>query len=231
MVPTPENGVRATQDDAGRKSPHASTLDRMALLYDAELTPGKTELLRAWLPRTSFYTGTASAVERIGSFRFDDPDGEVGIETHLVRDADGVVYQVPWTYRAAPLHGARPAGEMEHSVLGHRYVYDATTDPVYVRQLLETIVGGGREADQYVHVDDGAPRQAVGTASVRGSGADGIEIPVVDAVRAVDDDGRTVIETGAVRVVVHHRPAGIDLPGPVLTGVWDGGRGVLASLS
>nr|WP_257910073.1 phosphotransferase [Janibacter limosus] len=54
-----------------------------------------------------------------------------------------VVYRVPLTYRDAPLEGAEAAlvGEMEHSVLGHRWVYDAPHDPVYVTQLLELLCG------------------------------------------------------------------------------------------
>ncbi len=44
-------------------------------------------------------------VEVIGSYRFDDLDGRVGMETHLVR-AGGVVLQVPLTYRMPRLDGA-----------------------------------------------------------------------------------------------------------------------------
>ena len=73
--------------------------------------------------------------------RVDDPAGQVGVETILVVDEAGaapVVYQVPLTYRAAPLDGAQSAlvGTMEHSVLGRRWVYDGPHDPVYAAQLL-----------------------------------------------------------------------------------------------
>jgi hypothetical protein len=44
----------------------------------------------------------ASTLTRLGSYRSDDPDGEVGIETHLLGPADGRVLQVPLTYRGAP---------------------------------------------------------------------------------------------------------------------------------
>lgn len=56
------------------------------------------------------------------SFRYDDPEGEVGIETLIVRVADGELLHVPVTYRGAPLEGAEPwlMGTMEHSVLGSR---------------------------------------------------------------------------------------------------------------
>ena len=101
----------------------------MAILHAAQLSPSKPELIAAWMLAAPYYSGGAPTLTPVGAYRFDDPAGEVGIETHLVRDADGTIYQVPLTYRSAPLAGARLAGEMEHSVLGHRYVYDATTDP------------------------------------------------------------------------------------------------------
>ncbi len=52
---------------------------------------------------------------------------------------------MPLTYRAAPLDGAEHAllGTMEHSVLGTRWVYDGPHDPVYVGQLMATILGAG----------------------------------------------------------------------------------------
>ncbi|WP_430334074.1 CG0192-related protein [Rhodococcus sp. ACT016] len=202
----------------------------MALLYAAQLSPSKPELIAAWLPVAPYGPGAPVALERSGAYRFDDPAGEVGIETHLMRDADGVIYQVPLTYRSAPLDGARSVGEMEHSVLGRRYVYDATTDPVYVQQLLSTIYGGGREADQFLHVDGAEPRPIDNTTHATGSGVTGVEPPTVTDVRAVPDGTDTVIEAGGVTVVVHHRPVEIEPGGPVLLGEWDGGRGVLATL-
>ena len=54
-----------------------------------------------------------------------------------------VVYQVPMTYRAAPLLGAEGAliGTTEHGVLGTRWVYDAPHDDVFVDRLLALIQG------------------------------------------------------------------------------------------
>src|SRR5215218_7739419 len=100
----------------------------MALLHRAEITPTKLELLDAWLPTRAWYRGPADpGLAKVGAFRFDDPAGEVGIETLLVQAGDGPVLQVPLTYRAAPLAGAEPwlIGTTEHSVLGRRWVYDA----------------------------------------------------------------------------------------------------------
>lgn len=202
----------------------------MALLYAAQLSPTKPELIAAWLPVAPYGPGPVAAPEPVGAYRFDDPAGEVGLETHLVRTAGGQLWQVPLTYRSAPLAGARLVGEMEHSVLGHRYVHDATTDPVYVAQLLATVYGGGREADQFVHVDGGEPRKIENTVRARGFGAAGVEVPEVGAVRVRTEGSDTVIEAGGTTVVVHHRPVDGEPSGPALLGEWDGGRGVLATV-
>ncbi|NKR67094.1 hypothetical protein GS536_03000 [Rhodococcus hoagii] len=139
----------------------------MALLYAAQLSP-PSRLIAAWLPSSPYYDGASPAIEPIGAYRFDDPDGEVGIEVHLVRTPTARSGRCRWTYRAAPLP-APPAGEMEHSVLGRRYVYDATTDPVFVQQLLDAVHGGRHEADQFVHVDDAEPRKIDNSAHAWGT--------------------------------------------------------------
>ena len=92
--------------------------------------------------------GADPRLERVGGFRFEDPEGEVGVGVVLVADRAAspvVVYQVPLTYRGAP-EGAEHAliGTMEHSVLGPRWVYDGPHDPVYVAGLVDTILRGGQ---------------------------------------------------------------------------------------
>jgi hypothetical protein len=117
----------------------------MAQVHHTSLTPGKLELLTRWLPRQPWYRGTAPALQRVGGFRLDDPDGEVGIEGLFVADGAGAgeVYQVPLGYRGEPLAGADDAlvGESEHGVLGHRWFYDGVRDPVVVAQLLALAAG------------------------------------------------------------------------------------------
>ncbi|MFT4109948.1 CG0192-related protein [Propionicimonas sp.] len=119
-----------------------------AEIHEATLTPGKLELLAAWLPAQEWFLGDSDDVERVASYRFVDPEGEVGIETILVRSR-GVTYQVPLTYRGAPLDEAKDylVGTLEHSVLGTRHVYDAVGDPVYMVELLRVIHEGDTEAD------------------------------------------------------------------------------------
>jgi len=212
----------------------------MAILHRAELTPSKIELVGGWAPTQPWFAGEPGAVAvSVAAYRFDDPDGEVGIETLLVRAGDGPVLQAPVTYRAAPLPGADGwlIGTMQHSVLGERWVYDAVGDPVYLTAVATAALTGGRQADLFVTTADGlVPREP--TAAVTGSGADGMTSEVAqsaatcDAVGAVWHEQRvTVVEAGELRIVVV-RVLG-DGPGPdvaagagdptaVLTGTWTG---------
>ncbi|MCW2602637.1 MAG: hypothetical protein JWN61_772 [Pseudonocardiales bacterium] len=151
----------------------------MALIYQAQLSPSKTETLAAWLPHQPWLDGAdVSRITLLGAYRFDDPAGEVGIETHVVAAADGRVLHVPVTYRSAPLAGAEDGliGTMEHSVLGTRYVYDGPTDPIYVQALTTTILTGGEQAPFDLVTDDGLKRREV-TTLVRGSGTPSTHVP------------------------------------------------------
>jgi maltokinase-like protein len=180
----------------------------MALLHDATIVPSKRELIAAWLPTQPWAAGLPE-VTPIGAFRFDDPAGEVGVETILLRDEAGTVtVQVPLTYRGAPLDGAEDAlvGTMEHSVLGSRWVYDGPADPVYVAAVTEAITSGGTGAEEYFE-EDGGRRTREPSVTVVGSGvAGGSDLVVVRVLgQAVDSEG-------------------------VLTGTWPGGSGVLVAL-
>mgnify|MGYP000906788765 CR=1 FL=1 len=131
---------------------------------DATLTPSKLDLLKAWLPTQPWYKGgDASDARIVGTFRFVDPAGEVGIETFLLRSGE-FTYQVPLTYRGEALEDSSDylVGEMEHSVLGHRWVYDAVGDPVYTDELNRVI----READTEAELSVPRPK----TVTVEGSG-------------------------------------------------------------
>ncbi|WP_430786233.1 CG0192-related protein [Actinoplanes sp. G11-F43] len=142
----------------------------MALLHKATIVPSKIELLNRWLPSRP-WSGGADGFERVAAGRFDDPAGAVGIETLIVRAADGRLLHVPLTYRGEPLAGAEAwlVGVTEHSVLGTRWVYDAVGDPVYVAQAVETIRSAGREAVEEFEVD-GEMVARVPDLALRGSG-------------------------------------------------------------
>jgi hypothetical protein len=129
----------------------------MAIIHDTTMSPGKLELLTSWLPAQSWYLGggRTPALTKAGGFRLDDPDGEVGIEFMVVTDGSGdqvTAYQVPMTYRAEALAGADGAliGTSEHGVLGHRWIYDGTCDPVLMAQLVALLQGTAEPQAQSV---------------------------------------------------------------------------------
>ncbi|WP_244892038.1 maltokinase N-terminal cap-like domain-containing protein [Nocardia beijingensis] len=59
-------------------------------------------------------------------------------------------YHVPLTYRGSPLPDAAESvvGTSEHGVLGTRWVYDATRDPVAVAQIVALLTGNARPQAQ-----------------------------------------------------------------------------------
>jgi hypothetical protein len=195
----------------------------VALVYnDATLHPTKHELLTSWVEAQPWAVGgDAAELERVGAFRFDDPAGEVGIETHLLRGVDGRLLQVPLTYRAVPLAGADAAllGTMEHSVLGARWVYDGCADPVYAAALATTILTGGREAE--IEFADGQRHR--GPTQVHGSGS-APAIGPVDAVISTTHGAATRIAAGEIELlvwrVVPDSSTGVDAE--ILTGTWPG---------
>lgn len=204
----------------------------MAVIHNAELRPSKTDAIAAWLPSQPWSGvgpgGDGGALVALGRFRFDDPDGEVGVETYLVRVGDGPVLHVPLTYRGAPLPGAEDflVTEMQHSVLGRRWVYDAVGDPVYADVLRRAIATGGREADLEAAPGEGGTAPAKeGSATGSGSAADS---PVVSAVRVVTAATTSTVSTGHGDLVVL-RVVGTDVPetprpsdDATLTATWAG---------
>lgn len=195
----------------------------MALLHRAELRPSKLDLLAAWLPGRPWFAGEAGAeVTRVAAYRFDDPAGEVGIETILVRAGDGPVLQVPLTYRAAPLAGADRwlVGTTEHSVLGPRWVYDACADPVYPPALAAAVLADAGQAEEYFEVDG---RREVRAPSMTLAGARTGTPPALDTIDEVVDGDPTLIRAGGIELAVVRRPAPADAPTPSrLTGAWVG---------
>lgn len=120
----------------------------MSTIHHTTMVPTKLELLTGWLPTRPWYlaTGSAPRLTKVGGFRLDDPAGEVGIEFMAAADSSGegvLTYHVPMTYRASPIDGAETAliGTSEHGVLGTRWIYDATRDPVFVAQLIALLSG------------------------------------------------------------------------------------------
>lgn len=187
----------------------------MALLHKATLQPSKLDLLAGYLRQSS--------LTQLGTYRFDDPAGAVGIETFLVADPSGATWHLPMTYRSEPIDGAEEwvIGKTEHSVLGTRWIHNACADPIYAGELLRAILSGGTHVEQYFETDEGREYRDP-TASVLGTGAPGTPVPSVSGVHAESFDTDTVIDTGGYQIVVRHQP---DSPGPdshsgALTGTW-----------
>jgi len=196
----------------------------MAILHEATISPRKDELIEPWLATRSWWDGV---VERgpVGTFRLDDPAGEVGIECFLFGSASGAVLFVPVTYRSAPLAGADAGliGTMVHSVLGDRYVYDACADPVFVATVLDAIRAGGRQADLLKLRADGTEVTLEPHATARGEGVP--SVPTHDpATPVAPDDGpdRTTIR-GADFTLTVMRQLGESPVGPALLGTFPGG--------
>ncbi len=120
----------------------------MAIVHPTStISPTKLEIVQTWLGDQEWFDGDPAELKagRRFTYRFEDPAGEVGIESVLVRSAD-TVYQLPLTYRAAELEGGDPffLTHMDHSVLGRRWIYFGLGDPVLVTQFVSAIVSGGR---------------------------------------------------------------------------------------
>lgn len=177
----------------------------MAIIHRATLVPTKVELIAAWLPAQPWFDGPAGEVHPVGAYRFDDPEGEVGIESHLV-EVGGRLLHVPLTYRGAPLPGAEESlvGTTEHSVLGTRWVYDGPGDPVYRDEVVRVVAEGDTQVRMWLETPEGRVEREP-TVRVRGSGTD-------DA----DASGTQVV------VVREPRPGADVASARTLTGTWSG---------
>ncbi|KRF15060.1 maltokinase N-terminal cap-like domain-containing protein [Nocardioides sp. Soil796] len=183
----------------------------MAIIHRATITPTKLELLDAWLatPASGGLEGP-DALSQVGNYRLDDPDGEVGIEGLLITRG-GPLRHVVVTYRAAPLDGADAhlITTMEHSVLGQRWVYDASGDPVAIGAFRRALAGQQEQAA--LEVWDGDTLVETREPTVRLA----VENP------AASPDGLQVHLAAQI---------GAELPGSsTLVATWDGGTAVIAS--
>lgn len=193
----------------------------MARFHLATITPTKAELIADWVRSQPWGTPADVPVDVIGSYRFDDPDGAVGMETHLVT-AGSSVLQVPLTYRDTPLEGASDAliGEMHHSVLGTRWVYDGLRDPRLVVMLAAVTMTGQGEALGMAVFED---RWYIAPSNVRiqGGGWTQERVPV-DGFEIVSDDATNVVlRNDRFELTVFRRPVPGTRPAIGLTATWD----------
>ena len=194
----------------------------MALFHRARITPTKDELIAAWVPTQPWGPPDGAPVTVIGAYRFDDPEGRVGMEVHLA-EADGVVLHVPLTYRGEPLAGADEAliTEMDHSVLGRRWVYDGLHDPRLVVMLAAVSMTGQGEALGMAEYESRwyiAPTNV----RIRGGGWSLERVPV-DRFELVSDDERgALLRNDRFELTVHRRPVAGPQPPIGLTATWPG---------
>lgn len=194
----------------------------MALFHLATLTPTKAELIAAWAPTQPWGPPADVPVEVIGAFRFDDPDGKVGMEIHLA-SAGGTLLQIPLTYRDEPVDGAEDAliTEMHHSVLGPRWVYDGLRDPRLVVMLAAVTMTGQGEALGMAVYDD---RWYIAPSNVRIRGGGWTQERVaVDRFELESDDSTSVLlRNDRFDLTVYRHPAAGTPPPIALTATWDG---------
>ncbi|WP_017936377.1 maltokinase N-terminal cap-like domain-containing protein [Nocardioides sp. Iso805N] len=175
----------------------------MAVIHKATISPTKGEVLERIL---------GAPVTVRGAYRFDDPDGEVGVEGFILT-VGGATRHAVLTYRGTPLDGAEEhlACTMEHSVLGTRWVYDGLGDPVARGCFGRALRGQQSQAEEEVW--DGAEHLDTREPTVRIATVAGQPAPA-----------------GAVPVIVTEL-AEQDTAGARLTATWDGGTAVIATLS
>ena len=176
----------------------------MAIIHKASVSPTKAELLERIF---------GEAVTVLGTYRFDDPGGEVGVEA-FIACSRAKTRQVVLTYRGAPLEGAEEdlVATMEHSALGRRWIYNGTGDPVAVACFRRALQGEQAQAVEEIR-DNG---QRVGTCepTVRLSVVSG-QPPEADAAPAIATD----LDLSPEHTL-----------GPHLRAEWDGGDAIVASI-
>ncbi|MGH9135342.1 MAG: maltokinase N-terminal cap-like domain-containing protein [Ilumatobacteraceae bacterium] len=194
----------------------------MATFHKATITPTKADLIADWAPTRPWGPSVADPIEVIGSYRFDDPDGRVGMETHLIT-AGGALMQVPLTYRDEPLDGAEDAliTEMQHSVLGTRWVYDGLRDSRFVVMLAAVAMTGQGEA-LGMSVYDGRWYIAPTNVRIRGGGWTLERVPVDGFELESDGGGPAVLRNDRFEMTVFRRPVPGPRPTIGLTATWDG---------
>jgi hypothetical protein len=206
----------------------------MAVIHNTTMSPSKLELLTSWLPAQPWYvdSGRAPELAKVGGFRLDDPEDEVGIEFMVITDRSGqlpTTYHVPLTYRASAREGADDGliGTAEHGVLGRRWIYDGTHDPVLVTQLVALIQG---DADAQAQSDSDTPDLTVVTQPMTTDHLTAVESAVVAnescgtdlRVEAAGSDGaRTGHLVARINRVLQRHDGAVPVGGP--------GRGYVAA--
>ncbi|MEZ5330463.1 MAG: hypothetical protein R2991_00080 [Thermoanaerobaculia bacterium] len=196
----------------------------MGIFHRAVIVPTKEEVLAQWVP-TQPWGAPAGLLDVIGSYRLDDPDGRVGMEVFLVAAGDAVL-QVPLTYRDEPLEGADAAllTGMQHSVLGHRWVYDGLCDPLFLTVLAAVAMTGQGEA-LGMAVYDGRWHIAPTNVRIQGGGWTLERVPVDGFELISGGESEVVFANDRFELTVHRRPVPGSRPVLGLSATWPGQPG------
>lgn len=194
----------------------------MGVFHRATITPTKAELIARWAPTQPWGPSADAAVDVVGAFRFDDPENRVGMETHLI-NADDTLFQVPLTYRDEPVDDADDAfvGEVEHSELGTRWVYDGLGDERFLLMLAAVTMTGQGEALGMVSYD-GRWHLAPTNVRIQGGGWSLERVPVDGFAVQSDDTTRVVLHNDRFELTFYRRPGAGPRPPIGLTANWEG---------
>jgi hypothetical protein len=144
------------------------------------------------------------------------------MEMHLV-DAGGLLLHVPLSYRDEPLPGAEAAliTEMQHSVLGTRWVYDGLRDPRVVVMLAAAAMTGQGEA-LGMALYEGRWYIAPTNVRIQGGGWGLERVPVDGFELLADGPVEAVLRNDRFELTVFRRPAPGPRPTIGLTATWEG---------
>lgn len=193
----------------------------MAIFHVATNTPPKSELIADWIHLQPWGPVAAGPIEMLGGFHLDDPGGEVGMQVFVV-GASGSYFQVPLTYRAKPQPDSEDAliGEMQHSVLGPRFVYDGLADERFVTVLAGVAASGYGQALGFAEHDGrwySVPDEIV----VRGHGSAAGRL-AVDRFAAAPTDDAMIYTNDQIEMTVFRRLIDRPMPDIGLSAAWDG---------
>ncbi|WP_125098934.1 maltokinase N-terminal cap-like domain-containing protein [Leucobacter chromiireducens] len=178
----------------------------MGLIYDTTMSPSKLELLAAWLPTRPWFAGDVSALTKVAAYRYDDPEGEVGIEGHLLTAGDRTIYHVPLTYRGAPLQDGEEflLDTSAHGVLGTRWISDAVGDPVFRTVIAEAIAHGRAGVEEMRVSASGEQSPIAPTSAVAGTGSPDRAVPELWAASVSGLGSESIADTGFATLRVRH---------------------------
>ncbi len=194
----------------------------MGVFHRATITPTKADVIAEWAPTQPWGPSSDAPIHVVGAYRFDDPENRVGMETHVV-EVEGTLLQVPLTYRDEPVAAGEAGliGEMQHSELGTRWVYDGLSDQRFVTMLAAVAMTGQGEA-LGMAVYDGRWHIAPTNVRIRGGGW-GLERVPVDGFRPVSDDANAVVfDNDRFELTFFRRPVTGPRPAIGLTATWEG---------